>query len=71
MLFPVAAEQKYDRGGRGEGGAGVRGSEAADYPCKALPYEGQKLGELKPPLASPAPPPLVVSYHLHEIQWNF
>ena len=38
---PVAAEQKYNRGG---GGAGVRGSKAADYSCEASACEGQKLG---------------------------
>ena len=42
---PVAVEQKYDR----EGGAGVRGSEAADYSCEVSACEGQKLGGLKPP----------------------
>ena len=33
----------------GGGGAGVRGSEAADYSCEVSACEGQKLGGLKPP----------------------
>ena len=48
----VAVEQKYDWGG----GAGVRGSEADDYPQKASACKGQKSGVLKPP-PSPPPPP--------------
>ena len=75
----MAAEQKYNWGG------GMRCCEAADYPCKASPCEGQKLGAkapLVPPgsaalgslitklLFSMAFARLLKTYTCKEVEWN-
>jgi len=51
----VRALRQWRGNGNMIGGAGARGSEAADYPREASACEGQESGGLAPP---PVPPPL-------------